>query len=420
MRPETRHSLVLTVGTGATTALAIAYSVYAGRLLGKAPYGEFVAVLSLVALCHLSLGPINGTVARFSAQYAGEGSLGRARTLWRYMTWRIAKYGLIASLVVVVAAVPLASWLRLSSAWSFVIGVAIIYVTVVLAVSRGALRGLQAFGALSVNTVTESALRLLAGVVLLGVWCQTASGLTAYLVALVVVLFVARAQLSRIWGGHAYEHIDGAPIRRFAGPLLIMTVASAALQNIDMLFAKRFLAETDAGLYAAAFTLSRTMSALVTPFTTLLLPVLTTMHGEGRRLGGTFARTCGYFLLLASVPVALFAVWPEQIVTLLYQDEYAGAGALLLPLTLMRLFGFLCHLIALAFAATNSFRFLWIYVGGLVVQLVLLLIWHESGARIAQVGLVTQGGILAALAMFQLRSGFGSTSRGSDAIGDGR
>jgi O-antigen/teichoic acid export membrane protein len=418
MRPETRHSLVLTLGTGVTTAVALAYSVYAGRTLGKASYGDFVAILSLVALCHLSLGPINGTVARFSAQYASEGSLGRARTLWRYVTWRIAKYGLIAAVLAVLCAAPLTSWLRLSSVWSFVVGVGIVYVTLVLAVSRGALRGLQAFGSLSINTATESVVRLSAGVVLLGLWCQTESGLTAYLVALVAVVFLARAQLSRIWGGHAYESIDGTPIRRFAGPLLIMTVTSAALQNMDMLVAKRFLVETDAGLYAAAFTLSRMMGALVTPFSTLLLPLLTKLHGEGRRLAGTFARTCSYFLLLASVPITLFALWPEQIVTLLYEDEYAGAGVFLLPLTLTRLFGYLCHMIALAFVATNSFRFLWVYVGGLAVQLVLLLMWHESGEQIARVSLFTQGGTLAALALFQLGSGFGSAGNAPPTSGD--
>lgn len=409
MRPETRHSLVLIFGTGMTTALAVVYSVYAGRTLGKEAYGDFVAVLSLVALCHLSLGPINGTVARFTAQYAAEDSLGRARTLWRYVTRRVAAYGLVVSAAALVAAVPLASLLRLSSVWSLVVGVAIIYVTLVLAVSRGALRGLQAFGSLSLNTIMESAVRLGLGVALLAVWCHTASGLSAYLAALVVVLFVARAQLGRLWRDHDYERVDGTSIRRFAGPLLIMTITSAGLQNVDMLFAKRFLIEADAGLYAAAFTLSRTMSALVTPFTTLLLPVLTQLHGEGRRLGGTFARTCTYFLILAAVPITLFAVWPQQIMTLLYREEFADAGALLLPLTLMRLFGYLCHLIALAFAATNRFRFLWVYVTGFGAELVLLLCWHNSGEQIARVGLLTQGVILVALALFQWRSGFGVT-----------
>jgi len=396
--------MVLVAGTGITTVLALAYNVYAGRVLGRVDYGDFAAVLSAVALCQIALGPINGTVARFAAQYATTGALGRVRSLWREVNRRVAKYALLGVAVGAVAAVPLASLLRLSSVWSVILGVAIVYVTLMLAVSRGALRGLQAFGPLNVNTITEAAVRLAAGVMLLTFWCHTTVGLSAYLVALVVVLVLARAQLARLWSGFDFERVDGAAVRRFTGPLLVMTITAAGIRNMDMLAAKRFVLEADAGLYAAAFTLSRTVSGLVTPFTTFLLPLLTQLHTAGHGTRGTLFRTCGYFLLLAAVPVALFAIWPERIVRLLYSSEFATAGALLLPLTLTRLFTFLSHMIALAFAATDSFRFLWVYVTGMVVEFLILLIWHESTAQIANISLITQGATFIALLVFLIIS----------------
>ena len=73
-------------------------------------------------------------------------------------------------------------------------------------------------------------------------------------------------------------------------------------------------------------------------------------------------------------------------------------ASILLVVTLARLLGYLCHMIALAGAATNHFRFLYIYVPGLVAQTAALCIWHESLAQVALVMLVGQGGTLALMA----------------------
>lgn len=404
MRPETRHSLVLIVGTGITTLLAITYNVYAGRVLGRVAYGDFVAVISLVALCHIALGPINGTVARFTAQYATENSLGKIRGLWREVSRRVVVYGLVCGVIALALAMPIASVLKLASPWSVVAGIAIIYTTLLVAVSRGALRGLQSFGGLNVNTITEAAVRLLAGVLLLHLWLRPAAGLSSYVLALLVAYFLSRWQLGRRWSGHPPRSVDGAAVRRFTLPLLVMAITSAGLQNVDMLLAKRFVSEADAGIYGAAFTLSRSMSALVTPFTTLLLPLITQLHTQRRRVAGTLLRTSSYFLILAAVLLILFALWPERIVVLLYDKAFASAGAILLPLTVTRLFGYLGHMIALALAAMDRFEFLWVYVGSLLVQIVLLAIWHESSAQIATISVYAQGGMLAAMILFQFLS----------------
>jgi len=407
MRPETRHSVVLVIGTGITTGLALVYNVYAGRTLGRAAYGDFAAVLSFVALCHIALGPINGTIARFAAQYATERALGKVRALCREITRRVALWGLIGGVVALAAAKPISSLLNLASPWSFVAGVAIIYVTLLLAVWRGAIRGMQAFGSFNVNTITEAGVRLIVGVAVLAVWCHTVAGLSAYFVALVVAILLSRVQLDRMWSGHEFQRVDGAAVKRFTGPLLLMAITTAGLQNIDMLLAKHYAADADVGgIYGAAFNLSRAVSALVTPFNTYLLPLLAQLHTQGRRVRGTLARTCGYFLILAAGLILVFAIWPERIVVLLFGKEFAAASTLLLPLTLTRLFGYLCHLIALAFAATDRFRFLWIYITGLVVEAVLLSMWHASSLQIARVSLTVQGVLFAVLVIYEFVVGY--------------
>ena len=104
-----------------------------------------------------------------------------------------------------------------------------------------------------------------------------------------------------------------------------------------------------------------------------------------------------YFLLLAALPVAVIALWPEWIIGVLFREEFAGASQVLLMVTVARLLGFLCHILALAGAATNNFRFLVVYVPGLIVQTISLAVWHESLSQIASLLVVVHGATLVAM-----------------------
>ncbi len=425
MRTETRHSIVLVAGTGVTTVLGLAYSVYAQRALGPVRSGDFVAALSLFAFYYIALGPINGTVTRFTAQFAGREQYGNIRVLSRKISRRVALYMAIGVAAALLTLGKLADLLRFQSVASLLMVCGMVYVTLLLSVSRGVLRGLQDFGRLNVNTILEAAIRLAVGLILLGSFCTAAAGLGAYLVALILALIVSYGQLRRVWRAHdrlkslphgksrpdasvegpcntedrlGTESVDGGAVKRFTVPMFVLMMISAGFQNIDMLMVKHYLVGVDAGMYGAAFVLARSMGALVTPFTTLMLPLITTMYERGERIAGTFLRISIYFLILATIPVVLFGLWPDELIAALYGKQFAGAGSVLLLVTLARLMGYLSHMIALVGAAMNRFRFLYVYAPSLVAQTAALCIWHRSLSQIAVVMFVGHAGTLVLMA----------------------
>ena len=400
MRPETKHSLILLFGTGVTAAFSLVYAAVAGKWLGPERYGEFAAAVSFATVAGIALGPINGTVARFTAQYANLGAYGKIRTLAREITGRVARYSLVGVVVGLLLLKPLAVWLQFRSLWPLVLAYAMVVLSLLLSVVRGVLRGAQTYGLYSTNTILEAVVRLGVGVLLLGWACNVAAGLAAYVAALALTLVLAHAQLRRLWPGAAPERLDGGPIARYTALLCLMMLASAGFQNIDMLLVKAYFPEAPAGIYGAAFTLTRTMSVIVTPFDTLLLPLLTGLHARGQAIGATFVRVCAYFVLLAAAPTLLFGLWGEGVTRLAYDASYLAAAPLLMPLMLARLAGMLAGMIALACAAVNNFRFLWLYGVGLVVQVAALVLWHGSLASVVTLLIVVQAGVLIALAAF--------------------
>ena len=400
MRPETRQSIVLVFGMGATTLLSLLYTSFAARTLGTVVAADYFAAVSLVAFCQIALGPINATVAKFSADYFARGEMGRVRALSRHASRWVAVYGVLLAVPALVLIRPLARMLNFASVWPLFIALGMVYVTMLLSVVRGVLRGVQDFGNLNANMILEAGVRLGLGVMLLSSWATAPAGLCAFLAGLIVTVVWAYARLWRTWRRHPVQDIDIKAIRGFTGPMWILLFITAGYQNLDMLAVKYQFAAEEAGLYGAVFSIVRWVSAMVTPFNILLLPLLTTLHSQGRGVSGTFLRICLYCTLMVAGPLVLFAMFPERIVVWLCGPKYAAGGGLLFSLSVARFLGHVSQMIGLAFAATNRFRFLYLYFAGLVFEAATLVVFHDSLTTVVSVVFAAQGATLLGMIAF--------------------
>ena len=401
LRPETRHAIVLMIGTGVTTLLGLVYGVYATRRLGDGAVGTFTHALSVVACLQIAFGPINGTVAKFTAEFSTTGERGRVRCLVHEFARRIMTYGAIFLVIAMLLALPLAKFWKYETPFPLMLAMLMTFLTLLLSVARGALRGLQKFGALSINTIFEAACRLAVGLPLLLFWINPGTALVAYLLALAATLIFSRRQLRAWWGDAPRVLVDGRSVQRFMVPMFLLMLTSAGFQNIDMLFVKRLFSATEGDAYGVAFYVTgRAAAVLVTPFNILMLPLIAARHSAGAATLNSFLRVFGYFLLLAAVPLGLIALWPRELMELLYGDRFPAAATLLLPLTLLRLISHLCHLIGLGSAAMGRFRFLYVYAIGLGAQVVALLWGSTSIHQVPVMLLWTQGLTLIALLAF--------------------
>lgn len=390
MREEARHSTVLIVGTGASALLSIAYRCYAGRLLAPDGFSEFGVTIAFILFCCAAFGPINGTVARFTAQFAVRGEYGKILTLSRGITRRVVGIGVVGLLVGLLLTRPLASALNLHSPALLPLAYVAILLTLWLSVARGTLRGLQRFDALNWNAVAEAASRLAIGVVVLSLLLTPAAGISAFVVAVGLALVLARVQLSGLFRDHAPCPLDASAVKRFALPMFAFSLAKGGLEHVDVLTVNRFLPPTEAGQFVAAANLSLIIGVLVTPFATLALPLITSLEERGRRIMPTFLRICAYFLVLAAVPVLACWLKPEWILDISFGSEFRAAAPWLGPLVLARLATYLSVLICLQFLARNDFRFLPVYLLGLALEVGALFIWHDSAATMAWVVLASQ------------------------------
>ncbi|MBI4716908.1 MAG: oligosaccharide flippase family protein [Planctomycetes bacterium] len=399
MQTTAKDTFWLLIGTGLTAGLGFLYSVYSARVLGPETYGDVAAAVALVLACQTALGPINGTVARFTAEYAARAELGRVRTLSREVTRRVALYGAGGMLLALAATSPLQRALQFSSSAPLAVAWMLVYLTLLISVARGVLRGLQRFRTYNGNTVGESLVRVVTGVAILECAPGATAALIPYALSLGAMLWFAARQLRPLLAGAAPQPVDGAAVKRFTVPMFVMMLTSAGFQHMDLLLVKHWFSAPEAGLYGAAVTLTRAVAVLVTPFNLVLLPLLTARHQQGAGTLAPLLRLSGAFVVLAGVPLVLVCLWPAGIMTLLYTSEYAAGAGVLPGLTVVRLLGHLCHMMALAGAALNDFRFLRAYLPALALQAALLGWRHESPAAVVTGMLAVQAATLLAMVL---------------------
>ena len=313
---------------------------------------------------------------------------------------RVVLYGLVVVLLALAVMKPLGNWFRFESAMTLLVVGLIVYLFFPLSVVRGVLRGTERYGALNGSNIVEAGSRLLLGMVLLHFATNVTAGLLAYVLGVSLALAVAPFQLRSIWKGSEPEPVDGDAVRKFTLPVFMMTLTTIGFQNMDMLVAKRVFTDTDAGIYGAAAQLGKLMGVLVTPFSTLILPLLTTLYERGQSTTGAFLRVCGYFLLLVSIPMTLLIIWPEWILVSVFDSRFAGGGRVLTFISAARLLGYLSHMITLLFAARSHFGFLRIYIPGLAVMLTALTLLHDTPVTMSIVVLVVESLMLTGMVIY--------------------
>lgn len=404
MKPETRHSFLLVRGTALTAVLGLAYTVLVARRMGAVEYADFIAAVNLAMFGQVAMGPIHHLVTRFTAEYQGQGAPGRIARLHRCVLEQAMRWGVPGALVAAGVLTPLANVLQFATPWPVYAAVGVVLATLLISVPRGVLRGAQAFGAFNLSVVSEAAARLAVGLLLVSWTGSVVAAVGAYVLAMVIVWPFTAGRARAIWGHATEEAIDPAVLRRFVGPLLGVTLTTAGFLYSDMLAVKYLFPPEVAGSYGVQLVLANLMGLLVTPFSTVLLPAVTARHVRGEGARGVVVRAGIYIVILVSGPLVVYGLLPRTLLRTLFGAGYVleGEAPVLLALALVRLLTHLGNLVAMIHVGQGRFRFLWVYVLGLVVEWVVMLRWHGTLTDVVWGLVAVQGMTLVAMSAYLL------------------
>ncbi|MCC6932945.1 MAG: oligosaccharide flippase family protein [Deltaproteobacteria bacterium] len=152
--------------------------------------------------------------------------------------------------------------------------------------------------------------------------------LLAYGVGLIYIL-----NLIKPWTWRAVE-VSGKPILWFDafcifGRLLTLCLILGAFLGLDVIFARRHLAPTTAGIYSAAALTAKIIFFLTSSLVSIIFPTVCNNMQTGKSSAREMLLLLGIVVLCSSFVTALFVFIPETVMTLLYGQAYTAGAEML-------------------------------------------------------------------------------------------
>lgn len=368
------HSVIMFGATTGVNIINYLFHVIMSRSLGPADYGILGALLSMLTILSLITLPIYNVVAKYSAQYSVTNKLWIVNSFLR-RSWGIAlSYGIIITLAAGLLSSRFVKWFILpSSKLVWMLGIATIFISLV-AVNRGTLQGIQAFGALGINMIFESALKFFSGVFF--VWqgfsvggAVSGVGLGAGL-AWIASIFPLRSVI----GSEQRDRtiFPWKDISQYFGAAFVTLLCFTALTNIDVIVARRLLSADQAGFYTAVSTLSKIILYFPGAIALVVFPKSTQEYTLGRSGLTVIWQGFTAVAFLSCAIVLIFFLIPKVLVMLLFGEAFLAIAPLIGWLGIgMSMYGVLRVLMYYLLSVEN--RILpWVMLAGLAIEIVLL------------------------------------------------
>jgi O-antigen/teichoic acid export membrane protein len=376
-----RGALPLLLALGLLNASNFLFHVAVSRLLGPTSYGALAAILAIALVVSVPYGVVQTVVAKRVSVLR----VSRRESDILEATARAAKgtaaIGAGLALLFVAVTALIAAPLHVGEGSVALLGPYILF-TLVLGVPVGAMQGQLRFRPIGVVMVAAVAIRLGLGIGLVaagwGVPGAVAASSVSQGVALVLALGLisvprdvwrrARPSLSMLRGGFA--------------PALLGIGAFWLLVETDLVLARHFLDDTDAGLYAAAGLLCRALLFLPAAVCWVALPRFSESGGRGEAARRWLHGAIGITAVLSTTALVFMILFRTWIVEIAFGSSFRSAADLVPALGVAMVLLSIVNLLVYFHVAAESRTWVFLLVGE-VAEVGLVTVFHTSAEQIA-------------------------------------
>jgi O-antigen/teichoic acid export membrane protein len=391
-----RQNLVLFVGGFLAGAGGFVYHSIAGRALGPEAYGEvsaLVGVYTVGATINLMLVVV---LARYAATLKAADYTGGIRHIMRRTAQVIAMPAVLFCLLGAAISIPAAAFLQLRSPLPFIVVIVAIAAYWYTAIPRGVLQGSQRFPALSANLSFE----ILVRTVLLGVflWAGLAVfGATLAVLAGVICAFLLGLYTLRDIYEVPRDAVQTRTMATFALTAMAGTLGISLLYNADVVLAKHYLGDTDAGIYGSLNKIGTILYYGTLSVSQVLFPRVLEAVARRQNPGRLLLLSAGLMSLLGLCAILVFGVASGLVVAILYGPKYQAAQPYMLAIGFIGLGWSLNNLLVQFFMAVHDRVFIAVLATGCVLEVVLIAVFHNGVGQVVGDVLLAVFVLLAAL-----------------------
>lgn len=360
-----------------------------GRLLTPVEYGLMNALLSLLAILSVPVAPLFTVVSRKTSEYKSQGDVASIRSLYKVFSARIVLFGMIGLILYFVCAPFIRDYVHAPSLVPvLILGFAIV-TTLAYPLNMAVLQGVQNFKWVGINQVLGGPAKLiftllfvLAGFSVNGVMLGMVA--TGFILWYLSYIPIRQYTMAPAEPAVTTKHISLSEVV----PVFLALFAFAVLTQADMVLISRYFSAYDAGMYASAAILGKSVMYIPGAIVLTMFPIVSEQFAQKRSSRHLLAKSLAITVALSGFGALIFYLFPGWILRILYGAQYVEAdvvlkyyGIAMLPMALLlvlmnyliarkkRVFSYL--MIAGAFAEILAVS---LYHGSLIQVVVILLV----------------------------------------------
>ncbi|WP_370397975.1 sugar isomerase [Tenacibaculum dicentrarchi] len=359
------------------------YNLALGRFLGPAKFADaaimitFLLVLSFIAMTFQLV------TAKFSVLFED--------VIFKNFISKIYKnsaiIGVVLGILIMLFASELQFFFKTTSSSMFVvfgIGVPIYFL---MSVNRGVFQGKKQLKKLSVTYQLEMISRLLITfgllyflniessiLIALGILCSFMFGLIPF--------EFKNISFSKIV---SLENTESKMVRNFFIITAFYELTQIIINNSDILLVKHYFESYDAGLYASLALIGRVVYFIAWMFVMLLLPTVVQLKKEGKSTAPILLKYVGYIFIIATTIVTSCYFFPEQIIAILFGDEYMAITPLLWKYAIATGIFAISNIFAYYYLSLD--KYIPVVISGLfgMLQIGLIILFHKNLEQVVHV-----------------------------------
>lgn len=393
-----RQNLILFVGGLVAGLGGFVYHAIAARILGPSTYGEVATLVALYAVG----GAVNLililVLARYAATLQARGNTSGLRYLVIRSSQVMAIPALLCLLFAFLLAGPIASFEKLHSPAPVIwLGFAIV-VFWYAAVPRGVLQGTQHFPALSLNLSSELIVRTLSLFVLLKIGLGVSGSMIAVLLGVGFAYLLGMYSLREVLAVRG-ERVPLRSAASFAVTASIGTIGVLLLYNLDVVLAKHYLPDHQAGIYGSLNKVGTIVYFLTLSVSQVLFPRVVEAVARNAHAGRLLATSALIMSALGAGALVVFGFLPNLVVNVLFSSTFHDAGPYVFRIGVVGLAISLVNLLVQFLMAVHDRLFIPILAAGVLLMAVLIVVLHADVAAVVNDVVVANLTLLAVLAV---------------------
>ncbi|OPY32626.1 MAG: Polysaccharide biosynthesis protein [Methanomassiliicoccales archaeon PtaU1.Bin124] len=368
------------------------YQMYMGKSLSPDLYSELASVLSLFYILTIPSLLVTTTVLRYVSTYQAEGRQEEIAWLLRRSFVVSVIIGIVMMALMLLLSPWLSSFLHIAHGETLIILAAGAFLLMLGPVAVGGAQALGMFGALSLYNLVGPLLKLVLAIALvtfgLGVGGAFGGAVAGTILAFWVVIWALRDHWRR-----EGKRPDTSGMMLYTVPVAVATISFTFITNMDTFLARGLLSEFDAGLYSSASMLGKIVLWLPGAITTVTFARFAAGGSKGDESQALIRHSLLIVGAVLALIVAIFVLFPDQILRLIYQDSYVDAGPCLpTVIAAFALFG-LASVYMNYGLARNDPVYVFILAIFTVIGTFLVLMYHQSPLQLGQDMLFASAGI---------------------------